>query len=220
MKYKAIQFIAYFNEFIKLRFTNIKIWISIGDSLTKPCMYQTLVNYNSEMRIINRSVGGSTLSDNGQDIAICKRVLRDLPKSADIITLMAGTNDFSQNVKIGLINSSDVTTFYGALNFVVKTLLENYPSTRIILLSPPKLVHQRHKSVNKNGNRIEDYAFAIEQVAYVYGIEYIDVCNQSGINETNIKSYTLDGVHLNIKGHKKIAKILKDRLVNKSYIKK
>lgn len=54
-----------------------------------------------------------------------------------ILSIAYSSNDFSGGVPMGDPNGYDKTTFKGAINWVVKTLLETYPRLTILLVGTP-----------------------------------------------------------------------------------
>jgi lysophospholipase L1-like esterase len=212
IKYKSICALAYIKELIRINRTRTGVWLSLGDSLSKTGMYQTLVNDNFRMEIVNDSVGGTTMADNGDRNSMSVRFTSTLPDNVKLITIMCGTNDFSQNIKIGTIDDEDQYTFCGALNYVVDLYKQRYPLAKIILISPPKRRHKNNQLENLNGDTIEDFALVIDKIAKVHGVGFVDVCNGTNITIDNLHNYTIDNVHLNIKGYQEIAKLIKNKL--------
>lgn len=206
MKYKTIQILS--TILIKLIYRKQKkIWLSIGDSLTKPLAYQFLSKKSNGFFVINNSVGGSSVADYGGD-SLCLRVKKIELKQVDLITILCGTNDFSFGTKMGELGNFNEKEFIGALESVMQTLIEKYPKAEITLLSSPERTTNKGEIANELGYTMKDYSNAIQSVANEYNINYVDVCNNSGITVSNLDRFTLDGVHLNWKGHKEIAKLL------------
>ncbi|WP_148630441.1 hypothetical protein [Bacillus sp. E214] len=75
-------------------------------------------------------------------------------------------------------------------------------------MSPPK----RFNNDNNIGLTITDYSEAMKKVADKFSLIFIDVNKESGINYNNLKENTIDGIHLNIKGYKKVARLIDSQL--------
>lgn len=69
------------------------------------------------MILVNEAKSGSTITNTGKRTdAFSIDRYKQIPKDADYITLKFGINDDKdhENAKLGTINDSDNTTFYGA----------------------------------------------------------------------------------------------------------
>lgn len=64
--------------------------------------------------------------------------INDMRTDADYIVVMGGVNDFQHNVPLDNPRSKDIWTFYGALNVLSHELLDQFPSARIIFITPMK----------------------------------------------------------------------------------
>lgn len=84
-----------------------------------------------------------------------------LPEDVDYITLWFGINDMYQKVPIGDIESTDITTFYGAWNTVLEYIIERHPYAKLGIIittgSAPK------------------YCEAERNIARRWGIPYLDL---------------------------------------------
>ena len=114
-----------------------------------------------------------------------------------------GVNDYNANSPLGGINSTDETTFMGALQKFVETALSQNPKIQIILLgtfwsSHSHVVNNQfvdYLPANKAGNTIADYINATRNVANKYGLPFIDMCDIMGVNSKNYQYFTIDGIH-------------------------
>ena len=97
------------------------------------------------------------------------------------------------------------TTFYGALKYVCEWLGTNRPFAKVILISSPKRfdnlfvdTDEKGYQENNNGDTLEDFANAIEDVAGLYSYPYLDFFHNSGINVKNASTWLdSDLVHPN-----------------------
>lgn len=134
---------------------------------------------------------------------------------ADYITIMGGVNDFQHSVPLGNFYSKNLATFYGALNNLIPGVINKYPQSEIIFITPTK---NNFKSKSKNypnsfqknevGLIQNDYVNAIKHICNLYSVPIIDLYNESGISpfiEKHIELYTPDGLHFNKLGYRKLA---------------
>jgi hypothetical protein len=157
-------------------------WYACGDSFTagdfsglsdgytfedEPYMgynkvYPYFIGRRCLMDIVNLAVGGMTMAKvTGSSNNFCESVYQNVGVDADYITLKFGINDGHQSVPIGTIDSSDITTFYGAWNTVMTWLITNRPTAKIgIIVS--------------NGLDSNDYADATITIAKKYGVPYLN----------------------------------------------
>ena len=109
----------------------------IGDSIVKGD-YGNFVNVIRDILCLsearNYGVGGSCLASSDQDANYTPAVLRyeNMDLDAQIIVVHAGTNDYSAQIPLGADDSTDITTFNGALNVMMDGLREMYPTALII----------------------------------------------------------------------------------------
>jgi lysophospholipase L1-like esterase len=141
----------------------------------------------------------------------------------DFITMLYGTNDFtSSGVVLGELTSTNTEKqVYGALNYILQTILTTYPHIKIYLLTPV----YRKSIANKTGDSdtetggtystlyMREIVEAIRTKAKEYHVPFKDLYNESNINKYNQATYlTSDGVHPNGAGFtllaQKIARFL------------
>lgn len=65
----------------------------------------------------------------------------------DYITSMREANDFQQNAPLGNFYSKNLDTFYGALNNLIPGVINKYPQSEIIFITPQK---NNFKNKSKN----------------------------------------------------------------------
>lgn len=126
-------------------------------------VYPYLIGNRNNMNIINLAVNGMTLahypSDNNNYIT--DTVLSNIPADADYITIKIGINDSHKNVPIGTIDNNDRSTFYGAWNTILPTIINAHKQAKIgIIVS--------------NGTDTVDYVNATIAIAKKYGLSYIN----------------------------------------------
>ncbi len=145
-----------------------------------------------------------------------KSRVQDMDKSADAVVVFGGTNDFEHgDAPLGKFGDQDESTFYGALCVLCKTLLETFPRSEIIILTP---LHRMGEDdiLNKFGQRTAGplcaYVDAIIKTARLFSLPLLDLYAMSGINpgfEPGRVTYAPDGLHPNEAGHERIYSRLK-----------
>ena len=185
-------------------YLNGKKVIAIGDSMTKghslddnKTWLYYLANRNN-MSYVNYGVNGAFLSSRnyGNYTGVVNN-FQNMDNDADYIIVFAGTNDIQASVALGEENSTDTTTFYGALNTLCQGLLNMYPNKKICFITP--------YARNNIKSRCETYVNAIKTACKNNGgIPVFDNILNGGIdwaNTSQINSLTLkDSYHLNADG--------------------
>lgn len=125
-----------------------------------------------------------------------------LPADADLVTVMAGTNDFGQNVPIGAIsNAPDDTaaspTFYAAYKSLLDKLHVRCPNARIVLCNITSINFGDNLGANGVGHSVEEYREAIRNLAKAYGLPIFEA-GALGVNQHNHGDYSDDGTHPNL----------------------
>jgi lysophospholipase L1-like esterase len=172
----------------------------IGDSI----VYGSYGNFVNVIRDIlclsvarNYGVGGSCLASSEQDSQYTPAVLRyeNMDTDAQIIIVHAGTNDYSAQIPLGAEDSTDITTFNGALNVMMTGLREMYPTALIIFDS---ILHRYNDGALPIKAR--EYRACIESRCAANHILFYDCFKYSGFDFG--KGYydhilTGDGLHPN-----------------------
>jgi len=133
-----------------------------------------------------------------------------MDNDADIICVFGGTNDFWVSSPLGDKDDSDISTFYGALDTLIKGLAVKYPYAEIFFVTPPKfrstLYGWETFKQNANGNILKDFRDAIVEIADYYSLPVLDLytnCGMSCYLDTGI--FRPDGLHFSNEGYKRIA---------------
>lgn len=191
-------------------------WASLGDSLTENTgnsgeLWQNQVANHFGLVPIVCGKGGSTTGGFIDD-----DVYSLIPSDVDIISVMGGTNDCSQELPIYVegdeyyFNSGHYT---GAIRRLIRKLQTDFPKAKIVFCN---CLSARLNEVGKEqelpyrndiGLTMADYAAKCIEVCREMGIPCIDLCGESGINTWNAASYMADNVHPNSEGYKKIADV-------------
>lgn len=203
----------------------------LGDSITEgvgaSCPETRYINQTKELLGLAeaRNYGIS-----GTRIAPCKENYGDpswkqdfisrvdlLDPDADGIVVFGGTNDFGHgDAPLGFMEDTTNDTFYGSLHILMTKLIEKYPGTPIVFMTP------LHRTVEDNhfgdghfkkypDHPLKDYVYAIKEVAEYYSLPVLDLWAVSGIQPKipAIKEKLMpDGLHPSDAGHRLIAERL------------
>ncbi len=149
----------------------------------------------------------------------------EMDADADVIVIFGGTNDYGHgDAPIGNFCDTTPDTFYGALHALYTSVINKYPDSLVVVLTPLHRVGENNPN-GENGRKsapaapLKTYCDAIKLVAEYYSIPVLDLYAASGI-QPNLQilreKFTVDGLHPNDAGHKKIAKMIAEFI--KSYL--
>ncbi len=145
----------------------------------------------------------------------------EMDSDADYIVILGGTNDYGfGDAPLGSPSDATPETFYGSLNYLYSAILNNYPDSKVIVMTPPRMLgdsnlkgHNGYKG--KDVATLETYVNIIKEVATGYSLPIIDLYSVSELNPNDPElkaAYFADGVHPNDAGHKIIADLLLEYL--------
>jgi len=207
---------------------NNKILINfLGDSITEGLKWQKkeiFCFYLSKwlnIRINNQGYHATRIARQDDDNKDFNFRLKDLDEKADFTFVFGGTNDYGMGeAELGDINSDSYYTFYGALKNLVKDLLKKFNNDKICFILP--LSRFQEDKIIKHGT-LERYREIIREICELNKIDYLDLCKELPIPDTEGKSqFFKDGLHPNKQAHKIIArniiKYLKEKgIINKNF---
>lgn len=190
-------------------------WNALGDSLTQPIgshiNYQQYISGKYGIIPNNYGVGGSTIAKGSNPMFERYSNMND----ADIITVWGGTNDYGAQITIGDNDSTDTSTYKGALNVMIDGLINKYPSKRIGFITPMRRA-DRFKSVP-----LEMYVNAMIEICAKWCVPCLDLYHNGNLNPTidiiantyfRVVGGVSDKLHLNEKGQLVISRIIEDFL--------
>lgn len=134
---------------------------------------------------------------------------------ADVVVVFGGTNDYGHgDAPLGKMTDRTNDTFYGAMHNLCRALIERYPYSIIVIITPTHRLEEE-RLINERGIRnvatLADYVNAERQVAEYYSLPLLDLYAASSLNPSVKKTqelYMPDGLHPNDAGHELIAKRL------------
>ena len=191
--------------------TKGKLMECIGDSLTAYAKWQpTVVNRLGLSGYNNLALAGGYLTNN------MAQYLVNLNSGVDIITIWAGTNDWSYGKLLGSFDDEVAPNvkYVPTLRYMIEYICQNRPLAKLFLITP----HQRFANTppgspntsstqdergnykNSNGDTLEDFANAIIEVGKFYSIPVIDLYHKGVVNKINYTTYLVDKIHHNENG--------------------
>lgn len=199
----------------------------LGDSITEGCgtsgpehTFCMVIEREYEAICQNYGIAGTRIarqhspSDNPRfDIDFCSRVA-DMDADADIVVVFGGTNDFGHgDAPLGTMSDRTPDTFYGALHTLYTSLIEKYPESQIVVLTPLHRINENNP--RGEGNKpydvgtLKNYVEIIREVAEYYSLPILDLYKVSGLQpELPVieQKYVPYGLHPNDEGHKILAR--------------
>jgi lysophospholipase L1-like esterase len=173
---------------------------SYGDSITAQNQWQPLLSQFLGLYPVNVGYGGAPMTGLMTGSLNQDTRLNTIPIDSDIVTVLCGTNDWITGYDIGSYDSSDVTTFSGALNSAFKKIKLRCPNAIVVALTTTYGMYPNYFSnpigiLNNNGLSTIDYATAVKEVAKRNNVKYINTDNLW--SRQNIANYvTFDGAYL------------------------
>lgn len=115
-----------------------------------------------------------------------------------LVTIAYGTNDARTAVELGNVNSTDIATFAGALNNLLRKIYTDNPECRVVVLTPIQRLYASGFGIatpNEKGKYLLDFVDMCKKVAEKRSTACVDMYRTCGINQTNLAYYTREGVH-------------------------
>ncbi len=169
-----------------------KIITVLGDSITEGVgtsapehIYENVLGKMvGAARVDNYGVSGTRFArQTGEDAypdPFVDRALR-MPTDSDLVLVFGGTNDFGHgNAPFGEPGDRTPDTFIGACHYLFRGLIERYPTSRIVIMTPLQRGDQLNPSAN-SGRPLIDYVDAILSVAAEYSLPVLDLYRTGGI---------------------------------------
>lgn len=182
-----------------------KILCTYGDSITEQETWQGYVQRELGFsKFYNHGTSGIRLMAMATDTELEK-----ITEDFDVMLVMGGTNDWTQDRTIGTendINTDEQTftgTFYGGLNALMKKLTTKYPTKRIVFMTQTPVKNSNGEAFfnkkgsddglkNSNGDTTRDFAKATLNACGNNHVPCIDLNSLVGWNENNISSFVLN----------------------------
>lgn len=202
-----------------------KKWMVIGDSITNygystTASYHKLIATQLGMSSINGGVSGTGyFASNTQYynfIDAGTTGTAQIDPTADLVTVLLGTNDWAENhiperipLSLGSLGDTATTSFYGAVDYTFKQLALKYRGKPIGIMTPLPRSDAWDNVVNTGGVTMTQVADAIIAVAKKYSMPVLDLYRESNFNmwDASFRSvYATDGLHPTDIGHQILAR--------------
>lgn len=204
---------------------NNKKVLFLGDSITEGCGASDLENCYVSLfkkaypnaKIFNYGIGGTRIAQKlnaPSEIEIWDKHfssrISEMEESADLVVVFGGTNDYGHgDAPLGKLGDTEENTFYGALFSLYEKLLNKYPTSKILVLTP---LHRLEENVpNAQGNILKEFVVAIRETAELFSLPVLDLYKVSGINPNFAKCMQTmmpDGLHPNDIGYVRLFEII------------
>lgn len=135
-----------------------------------------------------------------------------MDRNADAVVVFGGTNDFGHgDAPFGSIDSDDIYTFCGAVNSLIKRLVIDFPSKKIIFMTPLHRGNEMNPS-EPDGKILEDYVEALRAICKKHYIPVIDLFEIHPL-DPNDKTLVPDRLHPSDAGHEVLADVVAKELL-------
>jgi len=206
----------------------------LGDSITDRSVYADIVtthytdyiyeNYSFVSGTQNVGLAGSCIAGlpnkQGVNMSFTQRY-KNIDKNANVIVVLGGTNDFGYGSSdlpnpLGVYGDDTAETFYGALKILADGFAQNYPTAKVVFVTPVYRKEQEANGIpnkNKYGFTLSQYAEAIKDTCEKRNIACFDAFNLiTEIDAFTYTDYEVDGLHLNTEGNILLGKYIGDFL--------
>jgi lysophospholipase L1-like esterase len=186
-----------------------KKWVVLGDSNSTTAYanpYHQIIKDAIGVDVLNHAVGGAGWI---RETSIMTQLSSTIVE-ADLITVMAGGNDYSVDYPLGQMGDTTKDTFYGALDSTIKAIIDKYPLKTVAVFTQ---MRRRNETVRPNGTSVPLQVQATIEVCKKYCIPVLDLYNHGNMYPWNdvwfAECMLEDGVHLKQKGHDILANKVK-----------
>nr|WP_302661375.1 GDSL-type esterase/lipase family protein [uncultured Clostridium sp.] len=203
-----------------------KKYCPIGDSITASGWGYELARQTGMVVNNYNAIGGTTVSgayDGTTNMCGTTRI-QATPSDTEIITIMGGSNDWSQqsqgsgiplgdmtDIKIGEDKVLDRITFTGCYKLMLNRLYRQCPNAQIFILEQT----YRYLEDTDRAIPLDDFRKRTLEIAYEYGYPVIHMKQKCGFNEMNYEDYYIDVIHPNgTTGRKRIIEVVKSGILS------
>ena len=217
-----------------INFLGDSITFGVGVSDIENNRFDNIIFREHGLRLSNNyGEGGTRLAHQRRpspnprfDLCFCGRAIK-MSTSADAVVVFGGVNDYLHgDAYLGTPEDTTPETFWGAVNFLMGYLNETFKGKPIVFMTPARECFNGDSDENISRYPCEKMPDAMPLVAYVdiiieagkrNNVAVLDLYRKFPINPNKTEDrekYTVDGLHLNDEGHKLLAKLLGDFLLD------
>lgn len=193
-----------------------KTWYAYGTSMTsrEQGEYVPVVEKLSGMTVVNRGIGGGSLTPDGLgkgNVKAAVMTMEDGKGEADLITLEVLPNEGSV---VGDIYDEDDQSFCGCLNQCLRYLQENTTAQIVLIIMIAGNNCPLGTPSAKRGIPQFEFAQKIELVGKLNSVPVINVFTESGLGYARVKNgaYQVDHIHLNPLGGRQMGAFVWSKL--------
>ncbi len=206
-----------------------------GDSLTELYYHCEYVNQYFGFEGFNCGISGTSVANlNEKSMCHPERMTMEgkaIPNDAEVIIIMAGTNDWAANVPLGDDRLSfdadghlrvDNATFYGACHMMFYNLTKMYPDAYILVAGSPIAASNQLNLYNEQDLTSFEYGSALCHAASMWGIPSFNVGEMMGINVNNVddaSALMYEGIHFVDGGARMAAEVIIQEICKLKYFK-
>jgi lysophospholipase L1-like esterase len=205
-------------------------WAAIGDSITygvystgsdttavnqDKCYVRRVANAINAQRFTNLGVRGLGYVHAGNNSETLKDSVIDVTAWSDynLVTVALGINDYFGVSNIGGESSTAWDgTVYGNIKGTIESIMSANPAIKLVFITPFNMSKYGDASTHWGKGYSRNHIGTLNEVKNAivywceyYGIEYINETDYSPINDLNITSMLLDGLHPSWTAHEQIA---------------
>ena len=152
-----------------------------GNGLRPGPTWITTIGLKYNMIYTNLGDNGDTVASYNEGASGMVNRLSSIPDTTEIFVLEGGANDRRLNIPLGEENSTDPTTFNGALNVIVAYVREHCPKAKILLMT----TYHRFNTKNSLNLTEIDYVDAMIAGGARNNVLVYDNWRNSGVDFTN-----------------------------------
>ena len=200
-----------------------KTVVFLGDSITQGvgascednCYVSLFRKAHPEARVHNFGISGTRIAIQLKPSAnlswdkYFESRVADMPADADLICVFGGTNDHGHgDAPFGNIDDEDGYSFSGALNRLYTTLIEKYPTSKIVIFTPTHKTAENGLHQKPDGEfNLKHYVDRIKETAAKFSLPVLDLYATAGIQPLvpiHKDLYMPDGLHPSDAGYARL----------------
>lgn len=205
-----------------------------GDSLSEIYYHCKYVDDYFEFQGVNCGSAGycvASIANTGtlSDVERLTNGVNGIPVDAEVIFVMAGTNDWAAGVPLGDADYDtdafgapvvDCSTFRGAMNQLCYLIKRYYPGAHVIFLGTPLVITKSGEINNSQGLTSWEYGDAAVEIATNWGFDAYNIGPICGIDASNGQDefgLLYEGIHFTKRGGEQVGSVIVEDLLRRHY---